>query len=133
MTLTRTASLLIALFAATVYSYTPTNLVKDGHKMPHADFSLQPASNKFDMSSMNSFLSVESSNSYAISIITFPAILLSLGFLSLLIYGVIAASKLFCACFTCCKSRTAEDIETKFGVCFVVLLFCCFVDIIHDA
>jgi hypothetical protein len=79
-------------------------------KIPHLDYSLQPQSSSFNITLNRNF---DLSNEYIQSLITFPAILLALGILSLLIYSLVLLSQ---CCFTCSKSQPQEqDIIKRFN------------------
>lgn len=79
-------------------------------KIPHLDYSLQPQSSLFNITLTQNF---DLSNEYIQSLITFPAILLALGILSLLVFSLILLSR---CCFTCSKSQPEEqDIIKRFN------------------
>lgn len=76
--------------------YKPSPLVVAAHNIPHLSTHLTPESNTFNVST-ESLGSITSSNGYLASLIPFPAILLALGVLAILIF-------LFSMCLRCCST-----------------------------
>ena len=71
-------------------TYTPNLSVRSAHNIPHLTTSLQPSSNKINFTS-----------EYAMSIVVFPAMLLAIGILSILIFFFLMFFRCCCNCIKC--------------------------------
>jgi hypothetical protein len=131
----------ISLFSMTV-GYTPSQIVRAGHNIPHLNYKLHEESNHFNLKSFSSLLNSKSSDTYVVSLITFPAIFLAAGVLALFIFVFVIFTRCCCACSKCAHSE--EEVEAVYevsiqhfillsrtsGAHFSLLIFSCMLNLI---
>ena len=86
--------------------YIPSSSVKAAHNIPHLSMYLKLQSSDFGITTS----SLTTSNTYVLSLLTLPAIILVAGLISLLIFGLIMVSRCCCTC-----STHKPDVKTMNG------------------
>lgn len=87
------AALTICTCSAYV-DYTPSAFVKAAHNIPHFNMYFQRMSSTFGITPT----SLNTSNTYLLSVVSFPALILAIGILGLIILGLIMTTRCCCKC-----------------------------------